>query len=89
MSLCSCGVDLKVPGAVEFVDKRRAQPGGNPFLISVLPAASLQGWTRQSLKESLPGLTRYTSKSLPSAINPITCKFPLEETLGFRKKEET
>lgn len=85
-SVCPCVLDLKVPGAVEFVDTGRAQPGVNPFLISVLPTASLQGWTRQSLKESLPGLTCYTSKSLPSAVNPRTREFPLEETLGFRKK---
>lgn len=85
-SVCPCVLDLKVPGAVEFVDTGSAQPGVNPFLISVLPTASLRGWTRQSLKESLPGLTCYTSKSLPSAVNPRTREFPLEETLGFRKK---
>lgn len=85
-SVCPCVLDLKVPGAVEFVDTGRAQPGVNPFLISVLPTASLRGWTRQSLKESRPGLTCHTSKSLPSAVNPRTRKFPLEETLGFRKK---
>lgn len=57
-----------------------------PVFVSVSSSASLWGWTCWSLKESLPGLTCYHSKSLPRIVNPITSKFILEEALGFRKR---
>ena len=56
--------------------------------VSVSSRASLWGWTWWSLKECLPDLTCYHSKSLPSIVNPITSKFILEKLLALEKGGE-